>query len=327
MVDAAASSATASHDRQHFRDLDGLRGVLALAVVLLHFGFNSFVQRKFGWQGFRFELAVDVFFILSGNVLTYAAEKGVDTTQFTVRRFLRLAPVFYVTTLATLLIDPTAWNTAELIMAVPVTGSDPANFPAWSVCWEFYLPVLAATLPLRIPDPWVRPLLAAVLLAMGLADIEVADGERLYLLRATCGLLAGHLLYRAKLTADLPLVPMFAGLALVMALAAYLSVFAVALPFVASLCILAGRKGGSIFASPPAQALGYLSYTLYLVHIPVLRLMQYWWGSAVDANVKLKIVGLLGSFGLAWLLSVTVERPAMRLGRLWPSRRKDKSLV
>lgn len=314
VVTLSEPAPAARQAQQHFLDLDGLRGVLALAVVLLHLGFNSFVERQFGWKGFRFELSVDVFFLLSGYVLTHAARRGVKPGVFIVRRFLRLAPVFYVTTLVTMLAMPNSWNPLELVMAMPFTGHDPVNFPAWSVCWEFYLPVLAVLLPLRVPDRWVRPLLVCVLIAQGIADVGTAGGEPLYLVRAVCGLLAGHLLYRANLSITLPLLPLFAALGLIMAGSIYLPALAIVLPFVAAMCVLSGRNGGSLFAAAPFQMLGVLSYTIYLAHIPVLRLLQQSLGPALDANPLAKLGALAGTFAFAWLLTTLVERPAMRLG-------------
>jgi peptidoglycan/LPS O-acetylase OafA/YrhL len=305
---------------RHFADLDGLRGVLALAVVLLHLGFNSFVERSFGWRGIRFELSVDVFFILSGYVLTHATRNGVEARVFLVRRFLRLAPVFYVTSCVTILAMPGSWHVSELALAAPMIGRDPANFPAWSVCWEFYLPALAIILPLRMPSAWVRPVLLLSLIALGIADIGVASGDRLYLVRSAFGLIAGHALYRACLTSTLPLLPLFGGLGLVMALAGYFPVVAILLPFIACLCIVSGCNGGSLFAAAPFQLLGHLSYTLYLAHIPVLRVMQHMFGTAVNANPLAKLAALAGTFIFAGILTVLVELPAIRLGRELGSR-------
>ncbi len=314
MVTSIFPVEVAGEERRHFLDLDGLRGVLALAVVLLHLGFNSFAERMIGWKGIRFELSVDVFFLLSGFVLTHATRHGVQAKLFIVRRFFRLAPVFYLTTLVAILATPGDWSFAELVIAAPVTGQDPANFPAWSVCWEFYLPILAVLTPLRVPDRWVRPLLIAALLVLGIADIAAAGGERLYLVRAVCGLLAGHLLYRAELTLALPLLPLAVGLGTVMALAAYVPAAAIGLPWIAAMCVLSGRGGGSLFGRAPFQFLGLLSYTIYLTHIPVLRILQRVMGPAADANPAAKLAALAGIFVFAWLLTLLVERPAMRLG-------------
>lgn len=300
----------------HFSDLDGLRGLLALAVVLLHIGFNSFTTRVLGWKGFQFELSVDVFFLLSGFVLTYSARKGVDARLFAVRRFLRLAPVFYASTLILLAITGEVASPLELVMAVPFTGRDPANFPAWSICWELYLPIFAVLLwriGYRTPEWAVRPLLLTALLALGYFDMEMAAGEPNYLLRAMLGLVAGHLLYHADISLPVRLEIPFLAVVAIMALAVYWPVAGVLLPFAAAACIASGRNGGSLFATRPMQILGVLSYTLYLAHIPVLRGVQALMGEAANSNPLAKLFVLLGSFVLAWLLTIIVERPAMRL--------------
>jgi peptidoglycan/LPS O-acetylase OafA/YrhL len=49
-------------------DLDGIRGILALCVVLLHFGVNSFLQRALGYEPANFPawiVAWDFFLPLS----------------------------------------------------------------------------------------------------------------------------------------------------------------------------------------------------------------------------------------------------------------------
>lgn len=316
MVVQSGTPAARSAASVHFSDLDGLRGLLALAVVLLHIGFNSFTTRVFGWKGFQFELSVDVFFLLSGFVLTYAARKGVDARLFALRRFLRLAPVFYASTLILLAITGESASPLELVMAVPFTGQDPVNFPAWSICWELYLPIFAVVLwrlGYRTPEWAVRPLLLAALLALGYFDMQMAAGEPNYLLRAVFGLAGGHLLFRAQLSLPVRLEVPFLAVVAIMALAVYWPVAGVLLPFAAAACIASGRNGGSLFATRPMQVLGVLSYTLYLAHIPVLRGVQLLMGDAANSNPLAKLFVLLGSFALAWLLTVVVERPAMRL--------------
>jgi len=62
--------------KQHWHNLDGLRGVLALLVTLLHFGASSFLKRRLGIPPLPLGLAVDVFFLLSGYVLTHSLRTG-----------------------------------------------------------------------------------------------------------------------------------------------------------------------------------------------------------------------------------------------------------
>ncbi|MFC3173157.1 acyltransferase family protein [Novosphingobium bradum] len=301
----------------HHPDLDGLRGALALGVALLHLGINSFTMRALGWKGPVLGLGVDVFFVLSGYVLTRATAPTSPLGLFALRRFLRLAPVFYVTTLGLALVIRQSPESLETVMGAPVMGRDPLNFPAWSICWEFYLPLLAlgaANLGLRVPDKAVRPLLALCLVALGLVDREVAAGGNQYLMRALFGLAAGHLLWRSRLALPVRLEIPFVVLIGAMALAPDWPGAAVVLPFAAAACVLAGVHGGSVFGSAPFQFLGTISYTLYLVHVPVLRAAQAVLSDGVNANPPVKLAVLVASLILAWLLTVAVERPFIRLG-------------
>ncbi|MEO8336938.1 MAG: acyltransferase, partial [bacterium] len=85
--------------RPQFRpDIEGLRGVAILLVVLFHAG----VSRLSG--GF---VGVDVFFVLSGFFITGLLVRdiehgGVNLTEFYARRALRLMPALLVVLFATL---------------------------------------------------------------------------------------------------------------------------------------------------------------------------------------------------------------------------------
>src|SRR5258708_7908558 len=78
--------------------LDALRGIAALLVVLFHFrgnflGFNNYPSG----DGY---LAVDVFFVLSGFVLSHAYlsrfARGMTVWQFVKIRLIRLYPLYFI---------------------------------------------------------------------------------------------------------------------------------------------------------------------------------------------------------------------------------------
>lgn len=199
----------AAFEHRHRPDLDGVRRILATCVVLLHFGFNSFVTRLTHGQvtGFVFALSVDVFFLLSGFVLTAANARSPrnDLPKFAVKRTLRLVPVFYVTTVLALINSRLDYDCRfaplELLLGLPFAGTDPTNVPGWSVTWEFYLPIavyaLAPLLSRRLSwQPWLLTTsLIAALAGLAVADIGVAGGGQSYFVRAALSLLGGHLLY------------------------------------------------------------------------------------------------------------------------------------
>ena len=82
------------------RDIDGLRALAVLAVVLYHFGIGPFDG---GFVG------VDVFFVISGYLITGIIQKEIDTNGFTFtgfyeRRVRRLFPALFAMLLVTLVV-------------------------------------------------------------------------------------------------------------------------------------------------------------------------------------------------------------------------------
>ena len=82
-------------------ELDGLRGVAALAVVFYHYTtrfsikFNSdiisnVINFKYGHYG------VQLFFVISGFVIFMSIEKVKSPFEFLYKRFVRLYPTFWM---------------------------------------------------------------------------------------------------------------------------------------------------------------------------------------------------------------------------------------
>ena len=92
---AGSTGSSTEKDRQ--RSLDGLRAIAVAAVVYFHFCATS--SRALGSGGF---LGVDVFFVLSGYLITrlliseHSTSSRVDLKRFWTRRFRRLFPAFVV---------------------------------------------------------------------------------------------------------------------------------------------------------------------------------------------------------------------------------------
>lgn len=93
----------------HYKGLDGLRGIAAIAVVLGHielvkkyFNFSNFYDGGGPFFLYLGNLAVTFFFVLSGFLITFLLlkERNLNGTisirKFYIRRVLRIWPVYYV---------------------------------------------------------------------------------------------------------------------------------------------------------------------------------------------------------------------------------------
>lgn len=294
--------------RRHIRELDGIRGLLAFGVILLHFGINGMIQRLTGWPGMTLSLAVDVFFLLSGYVLALSYDG--DAYRFAIKRIWRLAPVYFLT-LALIMLTGVGREVSltELIMAPPLFGLEPANFPAWSITWELYLPIAGVQL-LRLWQPPWRLLLLVAMALQCLAASRVPLGEVLGGVRAAAGLIAGACLTRLR-PIPLPTWPVVGGLLLLMLLAQQWHWFAALVPPLTAIAILAGASRESLFSARPFQFAGAISYTAYMVHAPVLFAL----GERAAGSVAWKMAGLTITVAAAWAMTRWVEIPALKLCR------------
>ena len=161
-----------AHAPGRLSQLDGLRGLAALIVMLYH---AELVFRTHG-PFVRGYLFVDLFFLLSGFVLAVSTEKklnaGISAFAFTKARFVRLWPLVAVGAgVAALrafsigMADPLTlllWLALDLAMIPSLTGAGPFyrfNGPQWTLFYELLANFLHALLLRRVATRWL-PVLA-----------------------------------------------------------------------------------------------------------------------------------------------------------------------
>lgn len=333
-------------------DVDGLRAIAILAVVLYHLGVPGF------GGGF---VGVDVFFVISGFLITAIISAEMRAGRFSlaafyerrVRRLLPTLAVVLVVVLAVGLVSMPALDLKRLaasafysmVFAANFYFADQGNYfdatlgevpllHLWSLAVEeqFYLawPLLLYWLMRRRPT-WLLPV-TALLAAMSLlaaihATIEFpVEGfflphTRAYQLLAGCLLALGALPPpRRPVVADLA---SLVGLGLI-GLAITTFSPKTAMPGVAGLLPVAGAAlviwsslstpaiGGRLLAVSPLVLIGLVSYAWYLWHWPMLAYFRYFTERAPE---PVEIVALLAaSFLLALACWRYLERP-FRAGR------------
>jgi peptidoglycan/LPS O-acetylase OafA/YrhL len=132
-------------------ELDTLRGLAALGVMLFHYtynqpGINSYFEFRNGVTG------VDLFFMISGFVITLSISKIARLRDFIVHRFSRLYPTYWIcmliTSLCILVYDPATLSFKNILinmtMVQPYFGVEDLDGSYWTLLVEliFYVWVI-----------------------------------------------------------------------------------------------------------------------------------------------------------------------------------------
>jgi peptidoglycan/LPS O-acetylase OafA/YrhL len=309
---------------RRYTDLDGIRGILALVVMVFHLGLTTIVTIASGGaiEVGAWELCVDFFFLMSGFVLAHSFDRELPgITAYFLRRLLRLGPVCAVATGLMLLpgseLPDLGIVAANLAMVQSVVGLPSINHPSWSVSLELFVPALAILLWPTLAKRPATGLALCLLLAMA-ATLSYVMGTDVQILRAIAGIGAGTCLClvgkRQENTRDRSILTLvlFFGCLVIMLLGRELPLLALGFSPLAAMTIWYGSQSKSILSQQPFRALGNWSYCIYLLHIPVLT-AAWNLGLPVEGGVAVKIGIVFVTVALSYGLHVICERPFMSI--------------
>ncbi|WP_189342629.1 MULTISPECIES: acyltransferase [unclassified Mesorhizobium] len=309
------------------QNLDGLRGLAALLVVAGHLcNVLGVLPGIFGAGGAQ--VGVQLFFCLSGFLMGMlylnAPFGGADVGDFYRRRIARVFPLYLVVVLASFF----APNFTAMRVLYPIDASNIADhllfIRATSVLWtvpievQFYalfgviwfmfsinrsasLLLLVATIPLLVivSDP-----LGARLFFLSYFMIGIAVSQ-LPRVSSNAAFLAACVLFYA----GMPAVSQSIGLDFFSFWKSPLNLAASGLLVYTA---IAAPLATVTLGSAPMRYLGAISYSIYLLHWPVMtqvaRLINYKQDPALFA-----ITSMVGSLVAATLTFWAIERPARRL--------------
>lgn len=327
-------------------DIQGLRAIAVLAVILFHF--NP------AWLPGGF-VGVDVFLVISGYLIAsilLGKKAQVDYSPigtlryFYASRFKRIAPAYFVMLIvasllaAVLFLPPdlaiykkglkqAAWFNSNHYFAGFGDYFAPANHEqpllhTWSLAVEIQFYLLAPFLVLLLPSKALKWLLAALLIGLtALAEYRLRvlgiQQETYYSLYARLPAFFAGALAALFMRTSGESGGWFSslGLALVLAAAAMqpsLGPFpglAALLPVAGAVLILlrpAQGPAGQLLTSQPMVWLGELSYSLYLWHWPVLALLRYYTGVEM-LDISFSLLFIMLTLLLATLSYYGVETP------------------
>lgn len=334
-------------------DIDGIRALSVLIVILFHLDIALFSGGHVG---------VDVFFVLSGLLITTAITKQIDQGRFTfsqfyLKRMQRLFPALFTTVILTfvaasfVLFPDDFQRFAKSAIATTLSAS---NFLFWSESgyWDvssnskallhtwslgveeqFYI-IWPALIVLMTKFTVPRVAFFSFLTAIGIAvcywlsNIDISAA--FYLLPArvfqfSSGALLALILQNPKFTQSSILETLkgsllFSGLLLIIGSAilldksiAYPSFYSLIPTLGAVVLLMAGsaangssRLGKLLFENSPSIWTGKISYSLYLVHWPIIVLYRY--ATNDDFSIDEILGMLILMFILGSLLHYQIEK-------------------
>jgi len=335
--------------RPRLGEIDALRGVAALAVVLFHYStrFHELYPElpTTSWQVPHGHYGVNLFFIISGFVIFMTLERTQVASDFVISRFSRLFPMYWAAVALTFVV--THWlglpgklvslgaAAANVLMFHNLLGVPHVDGVYWTLEVELYFYCGMLLLFLRGGMHRVFEATAALLLvrwAYFIAhagwgiDLSFTVG-RLLILKQLPWFVLGIAIYVLTQTQASRLEhgrALVAGVFAVVTLAVTDSLMLGALAAVlAALVWLAASGRLPLPGGPLLPWLGSISYPLYLLHENVgwslmRKALLHGWSADMAAAAV-----LLAMLGLAHLASRGIEQPAMRWVRQrWHARKQ-----
>jgi peptidoglycan/LPS O-acetylase OafA/YrhL len=328
--------------KNRFLELDALRGIAALAVVVFHFTRYVTVHNHFGDFPGPFsigERGVQLFFMVSGFVIFYTLQRSRNLKDFAFSRFSRLYPAYWASlaiaaAFGLLVMHHKVWLTGYAVnstMLQEFVGVQDLDVVYWTLAIElvFYgwMAIVFATGQLKR-----MTLLALIWLSVSAAwaiarQHATIPGfvETYFLVKHIPYFIAGIMFRRVQMDGwnKTYSVVLVAALIDVFLIGGGVDLLAASCLFSVFALVVAGKLPR--LANPLLLWLGAISYTLYVTHRNIgydtLRMLH---DNGVSSLVSVPTVSI-AALGLATVVTYYVEKPTMAVLRNWYSSRKDLS--
>ncbi|WP_368516322.1 acyltransferase family protein [Rhizobium sp.] len=341
MVNEQVLSMRRSNSKQ-LDSLQFLRFVAAFSVVLFHFGRTLVLEYHVDRNYFDMGAAgVDIFFVLSGFIISYSSDPGRGLVYFARKRVARIVPLYWLLTLMIVLIalvKPNLLNSTVVtvdtvvksLLFIPYQKSggavQPILFLGWTLCYEvfFYL-IYGACLIFGARATWFAS--AAILFLIALHEIWPAGSVewRFYTNPILIEFVLGMMLHKAysAYSAIRSGSNAAAFVLVLLACGAYFFIVTLAGPslFASSLFAVLFVAGFLLMRLPSGKLwavlvlLGDASYSLYLIHPYTFQLPVKLLGKHFSLPVVTGILALvtLCTIGISVALLKFFERPMQAL--------------
>jgi len=326
-IDTVVKTTALTSHRQPLRALTGIRFFAAMQVVLFHFGASIALRnprtRFLGYFLANGWIAVSLFFILSGFILSYTYTNRIETPggkwRFWEARFARIYPVYLLSLLLNLPFRGNLTVGLGLSVLMMVQAWNPEcpscaqawNAPAWTLSVEmfFYLlfPFLLPRIE-RLSDRTLKAILGIVLIVIVFGHTTAPEiveplSQKMYipvpvfrLPEFILGMILGLLFIRngegrREATSTYVSFSTYASLAAITAILFSLHdkwLSLIILPFAALIYSMATTRSHveRLLASDMFVLLGGASYAVYLLQVPVRSWVHFAFTGTSDLRLQ-----------------------------------------
>jgi peptidoglycan/LPS O-acetylase OafA/YrhL len=314
--------------------LDGLRGIAAFLVVYFH-ATNAVENypacrliRASGAYGF---LGVAVFFVISGFIITYSLWRSgysfsTHWKQYLRKRLIRVMPTYLASIIVTLVLGFSvnmfydkvvyAFNLEQLLTNIlfisPFVGQEWMNPVYWSLAIEIQFYLLICFGYSLLYFAWGRWFFLSLFVFLG------------YMIRSPNVIFYYMPLFLIGISVSLYYTRQITVVQLLcwLAMAVGVGVIEVGVPVIVTglmtgLFILYCIRAGFSFHKR-ISALGVVSYSLYLVHYPIVEKLVRAGkilGFSLVSQVLVLVVAIMASILIAWVLYLFIEMPSLRMAK------------
>lgn len=321
--------------RRFFENLQELRGMAALLIVMSHISFfEKLIGPSFGGYG------VAIFFLLSGFLVAYSTQVG--NMFFLIKRSIRILPVYYLMTFLTyilVMIKPSLFNTTtanpiyliKSLLFVPYVNPNGIVRPILDVAWALLPEVwlyLLYWIVMKVSHKYRNEIVLTILILVFLiGEIFVSSNPIYNQYRFSCLTFAiGILIYLIWLPRNTVKIMVmkskrkwmlcglffwFAGVAYNCLIQSGIGIISLLLPVLVFVCYLI--NDGALCNSKMIMSIGTFSYSLYLSHEFVVKGFSRLLFSLDEITMKnflLSIICILIALIVGFIVNYFFEKPA-----------------
>lgn len=330
--------------RHHEPMIDWLRAIASLAVVIFHINevrsSNDFYGSvvSYGWLG------VPIFFVVSGYCVTLSSLSRPPPMAFLIKRYARVLPPYWASlaVVAAVVVARKLISGSNDVSALPknaygvlatltLTTSPVSSIPTinwvyWTLSYELaFYGVMALSLVKKSVFPWA--MILVTVLSLSTVQWPLAYVPGLFFLDHwplfAIGVALAETIHRGSLFGKTLLLIAVTGLFVLN----HPPVIIAAGATVLSICLARWMPEFEFtIRSRAARFLGEISFSLYLVHVPIgIYVLGHVFGLAKSDSLITKLMAdfviVLGCIAASYLFNVAVERPAQRMARRFGKRR------